>query len=85
MTERDITVSIPDDATDEEAAAISAAISAHITDHQRKAAAAAAASESVEYVDQWTLTGRLSRFGKRRIPSDVERGEEWRAAARARY
>ena len=80
-----ITVSIPDDATEAEAAAISAAISAHITDRQRAAAAAAAASETVEYVDEWTLAGRLDRFGKRRRPHNVERGEEWKAAARSRY
>ena len=81
----DITVSIPDDATEAEAAAISAAISAHITDRQRAAAAAAAASGTVDYVDEWKLAARLDRFGKRRRPKDVERGEEWKAAARARY
>ena len=79
-----VAVSIPDDATEAEAAAISAAVSAHITDCQR-AAAAAAAAESAEYTDQWTLAGRLDRFGKRRRPRNVERGEEWTAAARARY
>jgi len=81
----DITVSIPDDATEAEAAAISAAISAHITDRQRAAAAAAAARDTVEHTDEWTLAGRLNRFGKRRRPQNVERGEEWKAAARARY
>jgi len=83
----DIEVSIPDDATEAEAAAISAAISAHITDRQRAAAAAAAAaaSSSVEHVDDWKLAGRLERFGKRRRPKNVERGEEWKAAGRARY
>jgi hypothetical protein len=80
-----VSVSIPDDATEAEAAAISAAISAHITDRQRAAAAAAAAADTVEYTDEWTLAGRLKRFGKRRRPHDVERGEEWKAAARARY
>mgnify|MGYP006297925139 FL=1 len=81
----EIRVSIPDDATDAEAAAISAAISAHVTDRQRAAAAAAAASDTAEYVDQWTLAGRLERFGKHLHPRDVERGEEWKAAGRARY
>lgn len=80
-----VSVSIPDDATDAEAAAISAAISAHITDRQRAAAAAAAAADTVEYTDQWKLAGRLDRFGKRRRPHGVERGEEWKAASRARY
>ena len=80
-----VTVSVPGDATEAEAAAISAAVSAHITDRQRAAAAAAAASESSDYVDEWTLAGRLARFGKERRPRNVERGEEWKAAARARY
>jgi hypothetical protein len=83
--ETDVTVSIPDDATEAEAAAISAAVSAHITDRQRAAAAAAAASHSPEYVDEWTMAGRLARFGRRRRPRNVERGDEWKAAARARY
>jgi len=83
--EHGIEVSIPDDASDAEAAAISAAISAHVTDRQRAAAAAAAASASADYVDEWVLEGRLARFGKRRRPRNVERGEEWQAAARARY
>jgi hypothetical protein len=82
----DIEVSIPDDATEAEAAAISAAVSAHITDRQRAAAAAAAAASSaVEHVDDWKLAGRLERFGKRRRPKNVERGDEWKAAGRARY
>ena len=80
-----VTVSVPSDATEAEAAAISAAVSAHITDRQRAAAATVAASESPDYVDEWTLAGRLARFGKERRPRNVERGEEWKAAARARY
>jgi len=80
-----VTVSIPDDATEAEAAAISAAVSTHITDRQRAATAAAAAGGSADYVDEWTFAGRLARFGKTRRPRDVERGEEWKAAARARY
>ncbi|MFC6755474.1 MULTISPECIES: hypothetical protein [Haloarcula] len=83
--ETNLTVSIPDDATEAEAAAISVAVSAHITDRQRAAAAAAAASDSPDYVDEWTMAGRLGRFGKKRRPRNVERGEEWKAAARARY
>ena len=84
-TPPDVTVSVPDDATEAEAAAISAAISAHITGRQRAAAAAAAASDSPDYVDEWAFAGRLARFGKERRPRNVERGKEWQAAARARY
>ncbi|MFC7019153.1 MULTISPECIES: hypothetical protein [Haloarcula] len=82
--ERDLTVSIPADASRSEAAAIASAVGAHATDRQR-AAAVAPAADSVEYTDRWTLAERLGRFGKRRWPRDVERGDEWAAAARAKY
>jgi hypothetical protein len=80
----DATLSLPADATPEEAAAIAAAIGAHLEDRRRAAAAAAAASDDEpERADPWTLAGRLRAQGKRRWPEDVERGEEWRAAARS--
>lgn len=79
-----LSLSVPDDASQPEAAAIAAAVSAHLTDRQR-AAAATERRETVEYVDEWTLAGRLASVGKRRCPTNVERGEEWKAAARARY
>jgi hypothetical protein len=79
----DLSLSIPVDASQAEAAAISAAVSAHVTDRQR--AAEAAQRPTVEYVDEWTLAGRLASVGKRRPPNNVERGDEWKAAARARY
>jgi hypothetical protein len=80
----DLSLSIPVDASQAEAAAISAAVSAHVTDRQR-AAEATAQRPTVEYVDEWTLAGRLASVGKRRPPNNVERGDEWKAAARARY
>ena len=80
----DLSLSIPADASHAEAAAITAAISAHVTDRQR-AAMATAQRPKVEYVDEWTLAGRLANVGKRRPPNNVKRGDEWKAAARARY
>ncbi|WP_336330427.1 hypothetical protein [Haloarcula sp. CGMCC 1.2071] len=80
----DLSLSIPADASQAEAAAITAAISAHLTDRQR-AAVATAQRQTVEYVDEWTLAGRLASVGKRHPPDNVKRGEEWKAAARARY
>ena len=80
----DLSLSIPADASQAEAAAITAAISAHVTDRQR-AAEATAQRQAVEYVDEWTLAGRLASVGKRRPPNNVKRGDEWKAAARARY
>ncbi|WP_372478992.1 hypothetical protein ACAH01_09340 [Halomicrobium sp. HM KBTZ05] len=85
--DRELDVSLPDDASPSEAAAIASAISAHVTDRQRAgAAAAAAASDSEpEYANEWVLEGRLERFGKRRRPQRVERGDEWKAAGRSFY
>lgn len=64
-----------------EAAALGAAVSAHLTDRQR---AAAAAADRTETVDQWRFAERLAATGQRyrRRPRSVGRGEEWRAAAR---
>ena len=83
-TAEDLSLSIPADASPAEAAAITAAVSAHVTDRQR-AAAATTQRSTVEYVDEWTLAGRLASVGKRRLPNNVERGDEWKAAAKARY
>ena len=70
--------------TDEEATAIAAAIGKHLTDQQRAAAAAATVDE-VERVSDWTLAGRFDAVGNRsrRRPRAVERGNEWKAAARS--
>ena len=70
--------------TDDEAAAIAAAISAHLGDRQR-AAAAAEADEAADTVPNWTFAGRLDAVGARtrRRPRRVERGGEWKAAARS--
>ena len=81
-------LSLPDDATDEEAAAIAAAIAAHVADGERAAAAVAAAaarSEPTWEGEKWTFAGRVTatsgrRF--RRVPDGAPR-ERWTAAARA--
>ncbi|WP_226013038.1 hypothetical protein [Halomicrobium salinisoli] len=78
-----LAVDVPDDATAAEAAAITAAIGAHLNDRRRAAAAAAARDDGPERVDRWKLVGRLRGVGKRRAPRDVRRGEEWRAASRS--
>ncbi|ACV48394.1 MULTISPECIES: hypothetical protein [Halomicrobium] len=84
--DRELDVSLPDDASSSEAAAIASAISAHVTDRQRAAAAAAAArDDGPEYANEWVLEGRLERFGKRRRPQRVEKGDEWKAAGRSFY
>jgi hypothetical protein len=82
FADTDLAVDVPDDATAGEAAAIVATVGAHLTDQQR-AAAAARADESVEYVDEWTFADRMRSFGKHRVPRNVEKGAEWNAAGRA--
>jgi hypothetical protein len=70
----DANLSIPDSADHGEAAAIAAAIGAHLRD-----CAAAASDDGPEYCDHWTLCGRL---GGRAPHRNVARGEEWKAAGR---
>jgi len=80
------TFELPDDADSDEAAAIATAVGAHLTDRARAAAAAATErEESTDRADQWTLATRMKAVGKRRWPDDVERGDEWKAAARSFY
>lgn len=72
----DSILSIPKSADRGEAAAIAAAVGAHLRD-----CTAAATDDSPEHCDRWTLCGR---FGGRTPPREVRRGEEWKAAGRAR-
>jgi hypothetical protein len=84
LDDREVSLSVPDDADADEAAAIATVLGAHLHDQQ----AAAAASESEDEqprVSQWKLAGRMKSQGKRHWPNDVKRGEEWKAAARSFY
>jgi hypothetical protein len=79
-------LSIPDDATDEEAAAIATAIAAHVSDGERVAAAAAAAAASAPTWEgeKWTFAGRVDATSGRRVrrvPDGAPR-DGWRAAGR---
>jgi hypothetical protein len=74
-------LSVPADASGDEAAALAAAIGAHLTDRQRAAAAAAAAADRRRPVDRWRLANRLDTDDTDRW-LDVDEGEEWRAASR---
>ncbi|MCG1003678.1 MULTISPECIES: hypothetical protein [Halobacterium] len=78
----DYDVSVPDDATEAEAAAIAAAVSAHLA----RLEAAAAASDSEESWDgeKWTFAGRLA--GLDQSPDRVPDGaptDAWTAAGRS--
>jgi hypothetical protein len=83
---RTVEMGLPADADSDEAAVIATAVGAHLHDRARAAAAAASATEETpDRADQWTLATRMKAVGKRRWPDDVDRGEEWKAAARSFY
>jgi hypothetical protein len=77
-------LSIPEDADGEEAAAIAAAIGAHLTDRERAAAAAAAEETETWSGEKWAFAGRLDSTGG--TPGRVTDGtptDAWTAAGRA--
>ncbi|MFC7154897.1 hypothetical protein ACFQPA_05435 [Halomarina halobia] len=76
------TVTIPETATDREAAALACAVGAHLEDE--RTAAAAAHDDGPSSVDRWALAGRYSCRRRSDLPRSVRRGEEWKMAGRAR-
>ncbi len=74
---------LPDDATEEEAAAIVAAIGAHVRDVELAAAAAAAASEETWDGKRWSFAGRVRGQQGRsvRVPTTAPTNA-WAAAGR---
>ncbi|WP_144903939.1 acc operon protein [Halobellus captivus] len=81
-------LSIPDVADEEEAAAIAAAVAAHVSDGERAAVAVAAAAARAGPTwdgEKWAFAGRVSATSGRRVrrvPDGAPR-EKWTAAARA--
>jgi hypothetical protein len=77
-----VSVDLPDDATDPEAAAIAVAIGAHLRD--REAAAAAAAGEEETWEGRrWTFAGRIEAMQGRNVRVPVETPTDaWTAAGR---
>ncbi|WP_281195160.1 hypothetical protein [Halorubrum sp. F4] len=76
-------LSIPDDAADEEAAAIAVAVAAHLRDCEAAAAAAADDEEADWRGDRWGFAGRLEsvRGRRARVPETVP-SDPWTAAGR---
>jgi hypothetical protein len=78
---------IPADATDEEAAAIAAALGAYLQDRERATAAvaaAAAAGDADDWTDdRWRFSGRLANLQgrSRRVPTDAPTNP-WAASGR---
>lgn len=80
----ELSLAIPDDANDEEAAAIAAAIGAHIRDQELAAAGGGETSDDWDG-ERWTFAGRLDATvpGKRRrVPQDTPT-DAWTAAGRS--
>ncbi|WP_278002241.1 hypothetical protein [Natrinema caseinilyticum] len=76
-------IQLPDDANDEEAAAIVAAIGAHLHDQALAAAAAAAGGEETWDDKRWAFAGRVREQQHRtvRVPRNAPRNA-WAAAGR---
>nr|WP_279528915.1 acc operon protein [Halospeciosus flavus] len=79
----DVTIDLPDDADEDEAAAIAAAVQAHLAD---VAAAAAAAEEEAETWEgeRWSFAGRVEQLQGRsvRVPENAPT-DAWSAAGRS--
>ena len=83
------TVTIPESATPEEAAAIAAAVGAHLRDQRAAATAAAAAAAAADEEPtwdgrRWAFAGRLEGIGddSKRVPHGTPT-DPWTAAGRA--
>lgn len=77
-------IDVPPSATAEEAAAIVAAVGAHVRDREAAAAAAAAAAEEPSWDgDRFAFAGRLAQLQGRaaRVPREAPR-DAWTAAGR---
>ena len=81
MSEREYDVSVPEDANDAEAAAIAAAVSAHLA--RLEAEAAADGDEETWNDRKWSFAGRVDALGGRsvRVP-DGAPPDAWSAAGR---
>lgn len=78
-------LTIPDDADDAEAAAIAAAVAAHLRDGELAAAAAAETDAETGWEgERWAFAGRVDRLSGRsvRVPENAPT-DPWTAAGRA--
>ncbi|RQG90404.1 hypothetical protein [Natrarchaeobius chitinivorans] len=79
----DVALELPDDADDDEAAAIVAAIGAHLHDHALAVAAAASDDEESWDDRRWAFAGRIRTQQQRhaRVPREAPT-DPWTAAGR---
>ena len=77
-------LAIPDDADDAEAAAIAAAVAAHLRDGELAAAAAASDADDDRDEDRWGFAARIDRLHRRRVRVPVDAPTDpWTAAGRS--
>lgn len=72
------TVALPAAATEEEAAALVAAVATHLREQRE----AADAESDPEPVSRWAFAGRVGARSRSRLPSRIDRGDEWKVSAR---
>jgi len=83
LAPEDVSVHVPSAASDDEAAAIVAAVGAHIRDREAAAAAAAATEEPDWQGDRFAFAGRIEQLQGRsvRVPASAPR-DAWTASGR---
>jgi hypothetical protein len=82
MGETNPTLDLPDDADEAEAAAIAAAIGAHLRDH-RVAASAGGETADTRAGERWTFAGRIDALQGRSVRvSETTPTDDWTAAGR---
>lgn len=74
-------VTLPATASEEEAAALVAAVASHLRAQRQ---AAAAGDDEPETADPWAFAGRVEARRRSQLPGSIERGSEWKMAARVR-
>jgi hypothetical protein len=81
---RNASFTVPDSATDGEAAALAACLGEYLRDWQVRASMRTSpeAGSERESADGWALAGRYECQNRTDLPQ-VERGEEWKMAGRA--
>lgn len=84
LAAEDVEIEVPPSATEEEAAAIVAAVGAHVRDREAAAAAAAASAEPTWEGDRFAFAGRIEQTQGRsvRVPANAPR-DAWTAAGRS--
>jgi len=80
----DVSVDVPDDATPEEAAAIVAAVGAHVRDREAAAAAAAASGAPSWEGHRFAFAGRIAQLQGRTVRAPAGAPQDaWTASGRA--